>query len=150
MGSLGQERRQRVFEGRAVDILWQMSFLRPVLPESVTWSVTEFDAGQLMPFGRASPTRTISIDGRQLCRSISRRMSLKRIPKPGTETSAALIGTAFSAILLVLTAMNAGPFLIAKSSFPLNRPAGNRRGVFVCSAHRNLLVGAVHLNRLGW
>ena len=53
MGSLVQERRQRVFEGRAVDILWQMSFLRPVLPESVTWSVTEFDAGQVMPFGRA-------------------------------------------------------------------------------------------------
>jgi hypothetical protein len=36
-------------------------------------------------------------------------MSLKRIPKPGTETAAALIGTAFSAILLVLAAMNAGP-----------------------------------------
>jgi hypothetical protein len=36
-------------------------------------------------------------------------MSLKRIPKPGAETTAALIGTAFSAILLVLTAMNAGP-----------------------------------------
>jgi hypothetical protein len=36
-------------------------------------------------------------------------MSVKRIPKPGTETAAALIGTAFSAILLVLTAMNAGP-----------------------------------------
>src|SRR5439155_26588935 len=36
-------------------------------------------------------------------------MSLKRIPKPGIETSAALIGTAFSAILLALTAMNAGP-----------------------------------------
>jgi hypothetical protein len=36
-------------------------------------------------------------------------MSLKRIPKPGTETAAALIGTAFSAMLLVLTAMNAGP-----------------------------------------
>jgi hypothetical protein len=34
---------------------------------------------------------------------------LKRTPKPGTETAAALIGTAFSAILLVLTAMNAGP-----------------------------------------
>src|SRR6266700_6785646 len=49
------------------------------------------------------------IDGRQFGRSISRRMSLKRIPKPGTETVAALIGTAFSAILLVLTAMNAGP-----------------------------------------
>jgi hypothetical protein len=36
-------------------------------------------------------------------------MSLKRIPKPGTETAAALIGTAFSAMLLVLTALNAGP-----------------------------------------
>src|SRR6266550_2882999 len=36
-------------------------------------------------------------------------MSLKRIPKLGIETSAALIGTAFSAMLLVLTAMNAGP-----------------------------------------
>jgi hypothetical protein len=36
-------------------------------------------------------------------------VSLKRIQRPGTETAAALIGTAFSAILLVLTAMNAGP-----------------------------------------
>jgi hypothetical protein len=36
-------------------------------------------------------------------------MSLKRIPKPGIETAAALIGTAFSAMLMVLTAMNAGP-----------------------------------------
>lgn len=36
-------------------------------------------------------------------------MSLKRIPKLGIETAAALIGTAFSGILLVLTAMNAGP-----------------------------------------
>jgi hypothetical protein len=36
-------------------------------------------------------------------------MPLKRIPKPGIETSAALIGTAFSSILLVLAAMNAGP-----------------------------------------
>ena len=36
-------------------------------------------------------------------------VSLKRIQIPGTETAAALIGTAFSAILLVLTAMNAGP-----------------------------------------
>src|SRR5438552_15086594 len=36
-------------------------------------------------------------------------MSLKRIAKLGIETSAALIGTAFSAMLLVLTAMNAGP-----------------------------------------
>ncbi len=34
---------------------------------------------------------------------------MKRIPKPGTETAAALIGTAFSVILLVLTAMNSGP-----------------------------------------
>ena len=34
---------------------------------------------------------------------------MKRIAKPGTETAAALIGTAFSAMLLVLTAMNAGP-----------------------------------------
>jgi hypothetical protein len=36
-------------------------------------------------------------------------MPLKRIPKPGIETVAVLIGTAFSAMLLVLTAMNAGP-----------------------------------------
>jgi hypothetical protein len=36
-------------------------------------------------------------------------MPLKRIPKPGIETSAALIGTAFSAMLLVMAAMNAGP-----------------------------------------
>jgi hypothetical protein len=36
-------------------------------------------------------------------------MSLKRIAKPRTETAAALIGTAFSAMLLVLTAVNAGP-----------------------------------------
>ena len=36
-------------------------------------------------------------------------MPLKRIPKFGIETSAALIGTAFSALLLVLTAMSAGP-----------------------------------------
>ena len=36
-------------------------------------------------------------------------MSLKRIAKPGIETSAALIGSAFSAMLLVLTAMHAGP-----------------------------------------
>src|SRR5437667_4555207 len=36
-------------------------------------------------------------------------MSVKRIAKLGIETSAALIGTAFSAILLVMTAMNAGP-----------------------------------------
>ena len=34
---------------------------------------------------------------------------MKRIPKPGTETAAVLMGTTFSAILLVLTAMNAGP-----------------------------------------
>ena len=49
------------------------------------------------------------IDGRQFRCSISKRMSLKRIAKPGIETSAALIGTAFSAMLLVLTAMHAGP-----------------------------------------
>jgi hypothetical protein len=36
-------------------------------------------------------------------------MSLKRIPKLGIETSAALIGTAFSAMLLVMAALNAGP-----------------------------------------
>jgi hypothetical protein len=36
-------------------------------------------------------------------------MSLKQLPKPGVETAAALVGTAFSAMLLVLTAMNAGP-----------------------------------------
>lgn len=36
-------------------------------------------------------------------------MSLKPLPKPGVESVAALIGTAFSAVLLVLTAMNAGP-----------------------------------------
>ena len=36
-------------------------------------------------------------------------MPAKRIPKPGIETAAALLGTTFSAILLVLTAMNAGP-----------------------------------------
>ena len=34
---------------------------------------------------------------------------MKRLPKSGTEIAAALIGTAFSSILLVLTAMNAGP-----------------------------------------
>ena len=36
-------------------------------------------------------------------------MPLKRIAKLGIETSAALIGSAFSAMLLVLTAMHAGP-----------------------------------------
>jgi hypothetical protein len=36
-------------------------------------------------------------------------MSLKRLPKLGTETAVALAGTAFSAMLLVLTAMYAGP-----------------------------------------
>ena len=36
-------------------------------------------------------------------------MLLKPIAKLGIETSAALIGTVFSAMLLVLTAMNAGP-----------------------------------------
>lgn len=34
---------------------------------------------------------------------------MKPIPKPGIETVAALIGTAFSALLLVLAAINAGP-----------------------------------------
>ncbi len=36
-------------------------------------------------------------------------MSSRPIPKPGAETVAALIGTAFSAFLLVLMAVNAGP-----------------------------------------
>ena len=36
-------------------------------------------------------------------------MSLTRLPKPGAETAVALAGTAFSAMLLVLTAMYAGP-----------------------------------------
>ena len=36
-------------------------------------------------------------------------VSLMRPPKPGAETAAALAGTAFSALLLVLTAMYAGP-----------------------------------------
>ena len=36
-------------------------------------------------------------------------MLLKRIPKLGIETSAALIGAAFSAMLLVMAALNAGP-----------------------------------------
>ncbi len=36
-------------------------------------------------------------------------MSVKELPKPGMETAVALVGTAFSAMLLVLTAMNAGP-----------------------------------------
>ena len=36
-------------------------------------------------------------------------MSSKRLPKFGAETAAALAGTAFSAILLVLTSMHAGP-----------------------------------------
>jgi hypothetical protein len=36
-------------------------------------------------------------------------MSLKQLPKPVVETAVALIGTAFSAMLLVLTAMSAGP-----------------------------------------
>jgi len=36
-------------------------------------------------------------------------MSLRPLSKPGLETVAALIGTAFSAALLVLTAMHAGP-----------------------------------------
>jgi hypothetical protein len=36
-------------------------------------------------------------------------MPPKRIPKPAVETAVALLGSVFSAILLVLTAMNAGP-----------------------------------------
>src|SRR6516165_10461294 len=36
-------------------------------------------------------------------------MSFRRLSKPGVETAAALAGTAFSAILLVLAALNAGP-----------------------------------------
>jgi len=36
-------------------------------------------------------------------------MSLKQLPKPGVETAVALVGTAFSAILLGLTAIYAGP-----------------------------------------
>src|SRR6476469_8619843 len=40
---------------------------------------------------------------------MSRPMSLKEVANVGIETSAAVIGTAFSAMLLVLTAMNAGP-----------------------------------------
>ena len=36
-------------------------------------------------------------------------MSLTRLPKLGAETAVALAGTAFSAMLLVLTAMYAGP-----------------------------------------
>jgi len=36
-------------------------------------------------------------------------MSLKRLPKPGSETIVALAGTVFSAGLLILTAMYAGP-----------------------------------------
>src|SRR3954454_22751664 len=49
------------------------------------------------------------IDRRHFRCSLSRRMWLKRIAKPGIETSAALIGIVFSAMLLVLTAMHAGP-----------------------------------------
>src|SRR6476469_6763177 len=40
---------------------------------------------------------------------MSRPMSLKEVANVGIETSAALIGSAFSAMLLVLTAMHAGP-----------------------------------------
>src|SRR5947199_5275047 len=36
-------------------------------------------------------------------------MPVKRIPKPALEAAVALIGSVFSAILLVLTAMHAGP-----------------------------------------
>ena len=49
------------------------------------------------------------IDRRQFHRPSSSCMSLRRIPKIGIETAAALIGTVFSAMLLALTAMNAGP-----------------------------------------
>jgi hypothetical protein len=59
---------------------------------------------------RISPACSPSIiDGREFRRSMSRSMSLMQIAKPVTETAAALIGTVFSAMLLVLTAMNAGP-----------------------------------------
>jgi hypothetical protein len=57
---------------------------------------------------RTCNARVELIDERQIRRSISKRMSLERLAKLGTETAAALIATAFSA-LLVLTAMNAGP-----------------------------------------
>src|ERR1043166_8922337 len=46
---------------------------------------------------------------RQSDHSISIDMLLKRIPMRKAETAAALIGTAFSGMLVVLTAMNAGP-----------------------------------------
>jgi SAM-dependent methyltransferase len=47
-------------------------------------------------------------------------MSLKRIAKRGIETSAALIGSAFSAMLLVLTAMHAGPLWRDETNTPRN------------------------------
>ena len=59
-----------------------------------------------MDFGRPVPNRQLTEDSSP---GQSQAMSVKRIPKPGTETAAALIGTGFSALLLVLTAMNAGP-----------------------------------------
>src|SRR5947208_9449249 len=59
-----------------------------------------------MDFGRPVPNRQLTEDSSV---GQSQAMSVKRIPKPGTEIAAALIGTAFSAILLVLTALNAGP-----------------------------------------
>ena len=62
-------------------------------------------------------SRTKKTEGQQLVKRnltpevnlVSKVMSSKRTPEPGTETATALIGTAFSAILLVLTAINAGP-----------------------------------------
>src|SRR3954454_15238080 len=61
-------------------------------------------------YHRSAATIAKSIIERRHFRcSLSRRMWLKRIAKPGIETSAALIGTLFSAVLLVLTAMHAGP-----------------------------------------
>src|ERR1051325_3372829 len=57
----------------------------------------------------SAPAEIFLIDGPQFRRSISKRMSFKRIAKLGTETLAALLGTAFSAMLLVLAATNAGP-----------------------------------------
>ncbi len=59
-----------------------------------------------MDFGRPVPNRQLTEDSSV---GQSRAMSVKRILKPGTETAASLIGTGFSAILLGLTAMNAGP-----------------------------------------
>src|ERR1700741_327091 len=55
------------------------------------------------------PCSASIIDKRQFRPSTLRRMPLKRMPKFGIESVAALIGTAFSAMLLAMTAMNAGP-----------------------------------------